>query len=215
MFVKHWMVKDPVTILANEPLDRAFQMMKEKGISRLPVVNHQNHVIGMLTKGDCLRVSPSPASTLSKQEANYLLGKLKVSEVMSPKILSTNPNDHLEDVAVIMKKYKIEGLPVVESGKLVGIITKSDIFDAFMDIMGAGSNGTRLILESEDQCGVLSDVSQLFKKREIVIDSVAKIHRNEHHKVYLLLRYTATLDKQEALLKELEEHGYRLDAVMI
>lgn len=106
-------------------------------------------------------------------------------------------------------------MPVVDRGELVGIITKSDIFDAFMDIMGAGSDGTRLILEAENKCGVLADVSQIFKNKHIVIESVAKIHRNEHNKVYLLLRYTASQKKQEGLLSELKAHGYALHAVMV
>lgn len=214
MFVQQWMVKDPVTVNVHDSLDNAYYIMKEKKVSRLPVINDIGHVVGMLTQGDCLRVSPSPASTLTKQEANYLLSKLSVNEVMSKKPITVNPCDLVEEVALILRQHKIEGLPVVDNGELVGIISKSDIFDALMDIIGVGSESTRVILECENRCGILADVSQCFHKHGVLIENVAKIHRNEHNKVYLLLRFKANKEDQDKLLKELSEHGYALDSVM-
>jgi acetoin utilization protein AcuB len=213
MFVKQWMVKNPVTIRVDDSLDSAYYLMKEKGVNRLLVVDDKGKMVGILTKGDCLRISPSPASMLSRQEANYLLSKLMIREVMTKQLITANPDDLIEEVALILREKGIEGLPVLENGDLVGIITKSDIFDAFMDIMGVGAKGTRVILEADNHCGILADVAACFKNQEVLIDSVAKIHRNEHNKVYLLIRFSAEENQQKALMVELDTHGYTIESV--
>lgn len=214
MFVQQWMVKNPVTVNVHDSLDQAYYAMKENNVSRLPVLDDIGKVVGILTQGDCMRVSPSPASTLSKQEANYLLSKLTISEVMTKKPITVHPQALVEEVALTLRQHKIEGLPVVEDERLVGIISKSDIFDALMDIVGVGSESTRVILECENRCGILADVSQCFQNHGVLIENVAKIHRNEHNKVYLLVRFKANKEDQDILLTELSQHGYALDSVV-
>ncbi len=102
--------------------------MTEKRIRRLPVVD-RGKLVGIITLGDVRGAEPSAASTLSVWEMNNLLTKLTVSEIMTRDPTTISQEATISTVAEIMLEKKFSGLPVVdEAGKLVGIITESDIF---------------------------------------------------------------------------------------
>jgi CBS domain-containing protein len=126
--VKHWMTRDVITITPDTSLHEAHRLMTEKRIRRLPVIDH-GKLIGIVTLGDVRSAEPSAASTLSVWEMNNLLAKLKVSEIMTREPTTISQEATISTVAEIMLEKKFSCLPVVdETGKLVGIITESDIF---------------------------------------------------------------------------------------
>ncbi len=126
--VREWMTSPVISVPPSTPISTAHQLMKEHGIRRLPVVEH-DEVIGIITLGDVREASPSDATTLSIWEMNYLWAQLNVEKVMTRKVIVARPDDPLLDIAQIMLDRKISGLPVIdERGHLVGIITESDIF---------------------------------------------------------------------------------------
>ena len=126
--VKHWMTRDVITITPDTSLHEAHRLMTEKRIRRLPVVD-RGKLVGIVTLGDVRSAEPSAASTLSVWEMNNLLAKLKVSEIMTREPVTISQEATISTVAEIMLEKKFSGLPVVdEAGKLVGIITESDIF---------------------------------------------------------------------------------------
>lgn len=126
--VKHWMTRDVITITPDTSLYEAHRLMTEKRIRRLPVVDH-GKLVGLVTLGDVRSAEPSAASSLSVWEMNNLLAKLKVSEIMTREPVTISQEATISTVAEIMLEKKFSGLPVVdETGKLVGIITESDIF---------------------------------------------------------------------------------------
>jgi acetoin utilization protein AcuB len=127
--VKHWMTRDVITITPDTSLSEAHRLMTEKRIRRLPVVDHHGKVVGIVTLGDVRSAEPSAASTLSVWEMNDLLAKLTVAEIMTREPVTISQEATISTVAEIMLEKKFSGLPVVdEQGKLVGIITESDIF---------------------------------------------------------------------------------------
>jgi len=93
--------------------------------------------VGIVTLSDLLKAAPSPATTLSVWELNYLLDRVKVKEIMTRDVVTTTPDADLKTVASIMAERKIGGLPVVENGKVVGIITESDVFRALVKLLDA------------------------------------------------------------------------------
>ena len=102
--------------------------MKERGIRRLPVVEN-DHLVGIVTIGDVREASPSDATTLSIWELNYLWAQLTVEKVMTHKVVTIGANQSILDAAEKMLELKISGIPVVdEAGKLIGMITESDVF---------------------------------------------------------------------------------------
>ncbi len=172
MLVRDHMTSPVVTVGPKTSIHDALALMKERGIRRLPVVRGQTPV-GIVTWTDLMRASPSPATSLSVWEISYLLMKASVSEVMTKQVITTSPGAIIEDVAVQMREHKIGGLPVVDDGAVVGIITESDIFDAFIELMGLNRGGTRLTVEVQDRIGALEEVVRVIRDCQVNIRSLA------------------------------------------
>ena len=127
--VREWMTPDPITVGLNTSLPEIHQIMVSEEIRRLPVVDENGRLIGIVTLGDVRGAQPSPATSLSIWEMNYLLSSLDVEKIMTPDPITVTPDQTVGEAARIMLENRISGLPVVEpDGHLVGIITESDIF---------------------------------------------------------------------------------------
>ena len=127
--VREWMTPDPITVGLNTSLPEIHQIMVSEEIRRLPVVDENGRLIGIVTLGDVRGAQPSPATSLSIWEMNYLLSSLDVEKIMTPDPITVTPDQTVGEAARIMLENRISGLPVVEpDGRLVGIITESDIF---------------------------------------------------------------------------------------
>jgi len=134
--------------------------MRDEKVRRLPVLNKKGEMVGIVSEKDLLYVSPSPATSLSMHELHYLLSRLTVGKVMTKDVIIVSEYTSLEEAARIMADNKIGGLPVVRDGKLVGIITESDLFKIFVEILGARDMGVRLSMLVPDQPGVLADITR-------------------------------------------------------
>ncbi|MFZ5754136.1 MAG: CBS and ACT domain-containing protein [Bacillota bacterium] len=162
MLVKERMTPNPITITPQTTVATALQLMRDNKIRRLPVVQGDK-LIGIVTDRDLLEVSPSPATTLSIFELNYLLAKTKIADILpkDKKLIIISPDAFVEDAALLMRENKIGGIPVVDDGKLVGIITETNIFDTFIDIMGIKQAGYRITIKlGEDRPGVLAEITK-------------------------------------------------------
>ncbi|MFQ5942486.1 MAG: CBS domain-containing protein [Anaerolineales bacterium] len=125
--VRDWMSSNPVTVTRETSLPEARQLMVDNGVRRLPVMDG-GRLVGIVTRGDVRGAQASEATSLSIWELNYLIGKLRIKKVMTKNVISIAPDTPMRDAAQIMLENKIAGLPVVEDGELVGMITESDIF---------------------------------------------------------------------------------------
>lgn len=127
--VQDWMTKNVVTVQPETTLPEADDLMREHKIRRLPVVDSSGKLVGIVTKGDVREAKPSQATSLSIWELNYLIGKLKVKDFMTKSVVTVPAGASLGEVANLMLKYKISGIPVVDQvGHLVGMVTESDLF---------------------------------------------------------------------------------------
>lgn len=131
--VRDWMTRDVITVDSKTPLPQAHQLMKQRRIRRLPIVDKEGHLVGIITRGDVREASPSNATSLSIYEVHYLLAQLTVDAIMTQNPSTVTPETAIKDAARIMLEKKISGLPVVENGKVVGIITESDIFRGLIE----------------------------------------------------------------------------------
>lgn len=209
MYVRNSMTKNPHTITADAFILDAVAILREKGLRRLPVVNGEK-VVGLLTESDIQKVSPTKATSLSIFEINYLLSKLAVKDAMTKNPLTIKVDSLLEEAAVIMRENKVGALPVVEDGKLVGIITESDIFDAFIELLGFKDRGSRITVEADDVPGVMAHIASIYKIFEINISHIA-VYRGEE-KSDIIIRSEA-FDTVE-LEKKLSEEGYKIKHVL-
>jgi acetoin utilization protein AcuB len=144
MLVRERMSKTPVTITSDFSVTDALRLMREKKVRRLPVLDSHGKLVGIVSDKDLLFASPSPVSSLSVWEMNYLLAKLKVDEVMTRRVITVSEDTPLEEAARIMADNKIGGLPVMRDGKLVGIVTETDLFKIFLELLGARQPGVRV-----------------------------------------------------------------------
>ena len=161
MLVRERMTRNPVLCAPDLPVTEAFDLIKKERIRRIPVVDHDGKLVGIVSDKDLLRVSPSPATTLSTYEIPYLLSKLKVRDVMTKKVISVVEDTPIEDAARIMADNKIGGLPVInEDGAVAGIITETDIFKTFLELLGARKPGVRITMYVKDVRGELARVAQ-------------------------------------------------------
>jgi acetoin utilization protein AcuB len=160
MFVRDHMSTPAVTVAPDMPFQDALQMMRERRFRRLPVVDKNGKLIGIVAERDLLYASPSPATTLSVWEMNYLLSKLKIERLMTKDVITTRPDTTVEDAASLMVEKKIGGLPVVDDNhQPVGMITETDIFKTLVEMFGGGQAGLRLTLEVPRGKGVLAKLS--------------------------------------------------------
>ena len=165
MLIKDWMTKDPVTITEDTSMIKAIHIMKEHRFRRIPVVT-AGRLVGMVTDRDLKEASPSKATTLDVHELYYLLAELQVKEIMSRNPVSVLANDTVEHAAQVMLEHTISGLPVVDQdGKVVGIITQSDVFRAFMHITGVLQGGVQFAVRLEDRPGLIKEVVDLLRAR--------------------------------------------------
>jgi acetoin utilization protein AcuB len=126
--VRDWMTSPVLTISPYESITHAHQLMKERGVRRLPVVE-RDQLVGIITIGDVREASPSDATSLSIWELNYLWSQLTVKKIMSSKVITISPEQTIAEAAQMMLDKKVSGLPVVDvHGGLLGMLTESDIF---------------------------------------------------------------------------------------
>ncbi|HHW57643.1 MAG TPA: CBS domain-containing protein [Clostridia bacterium] len=206
MFVKDRMTTNLVTIFPDQTIPDAQEIMMQYGLRRLPVIKN-GKLVGVVTKEDIERYSPSKATSLSMGEIAYLLSKTKIYQIMTKNPVVISPNALLEEAATLMRDQKVGFLPVVEGDKLVGIITESDIFDAFIELLGFRERGTRLTIEVKDEPGVLFKLASIFAEFGANITRLA-VYREEKGKSNIVIGVNS-LDTVD-IEKTLEEKGFKI-----
>lgn len=159
MLVGERMSHPVLTISPDVPVQDALARMRREKVRRYPVVDKNGKMVGIVTSSDLMNATPSEATTLSVWEINYLLSKITVERVMSKNVLTTCEACPIEDAALIMADKKIGGLPVMRGDDVVGIITETDLFKLFIEMLGARVPGVRLSVEMEDKPGKLFDLT--------------------------------------------------------
>ena len=159
MFVGERMSHPVITVTPETPVHDALAMFKKEHIRRAPVIK-DGKMIGIVSERDLLNASPSPVTSLSVWEMNYLISKVTVKQVMSKKIITVDVNTPIEEAARIMADKKLGGLPVMRSDKLVGIITETDLFKIFLELMCARTKAIRVTAEIDDKPGTLAKVTK-------------------------------------------------------
>lgn len=131
LLVRDWMTENLITIKLQTSLPEAQRIMLAHNIRRLPVMNREK-LVGIVTLGDIREAKPSDATTLSIYELNYLLDQLTAKDFMTPDPITITPDATIAEAAQLMVEHKVGGLPVMDDGKLVGIITETDLCHLLM-----------------------------------------------------------------------------------
>ena len=214
MYVKNIMRKDPVTISPEASFYEARALIHEKGVRHLPVIDKNTRIVGLVTDRDIREASPSDATMLSVQELHYLLGKLRVSAIMTPadKLITVTPSTMIEKAAQLMHDNKVGCLPVLDGKELVGIISEADILEVFVDVMGLREKGTRLTMALEDEPGSMHDVLEVFKRHNVnLISVVAPSYKMEGKRMVV---FRIKTQDYEEIVEELENLSYQVVSVV-
>ncbi len=159
MFVGERMSRPVITVSPDMPINDVMAMFRKENIRRAPVMK-EGKMVGIVSEHDLLNASPSSATTLSVWEMHYLISKVKVKNVMSKKVVTVSRDTTIEEAARIMADKKIGGMPVVDGNRVVGMITETDLFKIFLELMGARDKGIRVTATIEDKPGELARVTK-------------------------------------------------------
>ncbi len=208
MLVKERMTTPAMTVTPETSFQDALKLMRDHKFRRIPVVDHDGRIVGIVSERDLLHASPSPATSLSVWEVNYLLWKLKVSDIMTHHVVTIAPEAPIEDAAQLMLSRKIGGLPVVDSkGKVLGVITETDIFRAFAELLGSGEKGLRLTIQVPSGSGTLAKLSQAIFEAGGVIVSVGSLDKETDGMRELIVKVRGvTKEKIVNVLEALGDH---------
>jgi len=159
MLVRDRMTLNPVTITPEVSVTDALRLMSEKKIRRLPVIDSQGNLVGIVSDRDLLLASPSPATSLAIWEIHELLAKLTVEKMMTREVITVPEDTPLEEAARIMADSRIGGLPVMRDRALVGIISESDLFKTLLQLLGGRRPGVRITVATAGAKGTLAAIT--------------------------------------------------------
>lgn len=159
MLVGERMSRPVISITRDMPIHDALAMFKKERIRRAPVLK-DGKLIGIISDKDLLNASPSQVTSLSVWEMNYMLSKITIKEVMTRKVLTVQVDTPIEEAARLMADNKIGGIPVMKADKVVGMITETDLFKTFLELMGARTRGIRVTAVAEDHPGQLAKITK-------------------------------------------------------
>ncbi len=200
MKIHSLMISDPITISAHASISEAIELMKVNSIRHLPVVAEKDTLIGFLTLAD-LKQGLIPS----------MLGDLTLRDLMIKDPICIGPDDEIEIAAQLIYKHKIGGMPVIKDGKLVGIITATDILRAFIDMMGILSSTSRIDVVIGDQPGSFKKAMQLINDNGADIINVGITAQQTGQRIYY---FRLAACKTGGIKEALEQQGYEVLAAM-
>ena len=209
MYVGRVMHTELVTVAPNTSLIKAREILENRNIAHLLVVNDRNDLIGIVSDRDLKQNWASPAVALSKHELNYLLDKVTVEMIMIKKILTVSPLTTIERAALVMQQNRISALPVLDAGKLAGIITSRDVMQVLLEAIGIEEDSRRFTVLSEDRIGFIADMSQLLRDAQINIRSLFAWPDKQFPGFYHLVIRVAARDGDRAIAT-LRQQGYKV-----
>ena len=171
MYVSDWMMKKVIAVDVDDSISDAVSLMKDNKIKHLPVLQ-QGNLRGIVSDRDIKEYSPSKATVLDIYELHYLLAKTKMKEIMRTGLITTGSNTPVEEAAMTMMDHDIGCLPVVDQGRLAGIVTRRDIYRALVDITGVRHGGHRVDVLLEDRSGSIKEVADVIRKHGFSLRSI-------------------------------------------
>jgi acetoin utilization protein AcuB len=204
MLVEDVMQAAVITITPKTSLPEAIQLVRQRGIRHLPVVEN-DALVGIVSDRDLKRAMASSATSLAAHELRYLLDALTVAEIMTRAVITVGRTFPIEEAARLMLKEKVSALPVTELGRLVGIVTETDVLELFVKGMGAGEPSSRIDVRLSDDGSALADLVHAVEDARVEISSIMTLRdRSGHKDVVIRVR---TIDPT-AVVARLDARGY-------
>lgn len=194
------MIQNPITISVHTSISEAIELMKINSIRHLPVVSKDDTLLGFITLSD-LKQGLIPS----------MLADLNLRDLMIKNPITVSPDDDIETAAQLIYHHKIGGLPVVNDGRLTGIITATDILRTFIDMMGILSSTSRIDVVVGDQPGSFKKVLQIINDMNADIINVRRTAQQTGRQIYY---FRLGACETKTIKKALEREGYEVLAAM-
>lgn len=208
MFVGRRMTRDVVTVEKDTNILKVRNLLREYNIDQVPVVEGKK-LVGIITDKDIRQNSASPATTLSVHELNYLLSEMKAKDIMTRNVITVSPGTTIEEAALLINDKRINSLPVVLNGELVGIITTCDLLYVLLDFIGVDMASSRVEVIHSRSSGEIAKLANIVNDLGLTILSiVSTINREDENSRTTLIRVNT--DDNREVTKALEEAGYEV-----
>ena len=205
MIIRDVMTKSPVTVTEETSVTEAKALMNKNNFSKLPVLDKSKRLVGIITKNDIQKASPSDATTLDMFELGYVLSKLTVGKFMTKKVITIQETEVIEEAARIMVDNNIGCIPVMEDDVLVGIVTESDLFRLFTEIFGARNSGVRAVISMQDKPGMLARITtQIADLKGNLVSVVTREVKDKDIRRSTIKATGITIEQLENILKSAE-----------
>jgi len=207
MLVRDIMTKNVIAITSDTYVLDAERIMEQKKIGRLPVVD-DGRLVGIVTKNDVLKASPTSTTPTNQRHLFYLMSKLAVKEIMKTKILTISSDTPIEKAIAIAQKNKVGSLPVVEGDKLVGILTTNDAFYKILNpLLGIGQKGTRIVIHGAGKADKMQEILDFVTKTGLQVKTYWIPPYDDKQDLILHL----DIDDATAIIEQLRRMGYSVD----
>lgn len=214
MFVEKWMTPNPLTIQPEASISFVAMEMNRRKFRHFPVAEptgNSKRLVGIVSKYDIARGFPDNLNPFSVEVSEDSVPR-PVSTVMTKKVITTTPDCPIEEAARTLRTHRIGALPVLRENRLIGIITESDIFEAFISLTAAKSGGMRIMVESDANDNPVSQVLQLSRQNRVDVLSMLSFHENRlKGKDLSIFRFGGRLPP--GFLQEIAKLGFRLVSV--
>ncbi len=200
MKIKTLMIPDPITITERASVQEALELMKGNSIRHLPVVSEDKKLKGFVTLAD-LKIGLIPS----------MVADVSLSDLMIKDPITIESDGDIEEAALLIYRHKIGGMPVVEKGKLVGIITESDILRAFIDMMGILTDSSRIDVAIDKKAGSLKQAFHIIHDNGGDIINVGITAERSQKRTYY---FRLSPCKTEVIKKALEKEGFEVVTAM-
>lgn len=206
MYVKDHMTANPVTVTPDTSVSKVLEIMQKGHFHRVPVVDENGILKGLITEGVVTEASGQNTTSLSIFELNYLLSRTTVEEIMIHDVKTITEDCFVEQAAQEMLDASINVLPVVdETNKVIGIITEKDIFKTFVDLLGLKHQGTKFVIKMENKPGLLAKTATLLAENDANVEALG-VYQNAERGAEFFVKATGTIEV-EAMAKILKDHG--------
>ncbi len=213
MYVKDHMTKNPITVTPDTSVSKVLELMQKGHFHRVPVVDANGVLKGLITEGVVTEASGQNTTSLSIFELNYLLSRTTVEEIMIKDVKTITQDQFVEVAAQVMLEGSINVLPVVdETNKVIGIITEKDIFKTFVDLLGLKHQGTKFVIKMENKPGLLSKTAALFSENDANVEALG-VYQNEERGAEFFVKATGSIEVEE-MTKILKENGMDVTAII-
>jgi len=209
MLVRDIMTSNVITVSSDTLMIEAGKMMEFHRIERLPVVD-RGKLVGIVTRGELERATPSQATSLTRWELSHLLGKMKIKEIMKTKVVTISADATVECAIATAQSNRVGSLPVMENGHLVGIVTTNDFFYKLLNpLMGIGEDGSRIMVHGAGGAERISKVTECLSKNGVGIKAICTVLSPDNKENDLIVHLN-TEDASKVVM-ELKKLGFSVD----